>query len=332
MNTNACCKHCDPCPQCVNVNEHYIHDLLYAIDEKVSKHFKNILCKDTWGYACDIKEDISPIFIYKDILTRFYKSIISGYQVCLCPEEIQTIIEKVLNYVDIGCCTSNERCDIIIDESNLEFWTLNNPTCVAYEAWENLSRKVCPNFTFEVEYLPNAGRILYTLKVYDLRNSLSPELTTFAAAGDEIRYFKAVECWTAEVTSTDCIFDYTVTTEFLEECKLQYDLSIETIEKCFSVGIDVKNLEKCKLNYDLLVSDVNCKFSFDTYVKLLTCNLTYDLISTLIKCGVEVDFDVAEDLPRFRVGNRIIDPGDISNLPNVPSGCDLEKIIIELSA
>ena len=332
---NVCCKHCDPCPHCYNVNEYYLRDLLYAIDLKVSQYYDNYLCKKYWGYACNNVYDIEALLTYKYSIHRFYRDLVEGNQTCLCPEDIQRLIEKVLDLVDIGCCTSDKRCDIIIDDSNLDFWTLTNPSCVAYYEWESLLRTVAPTFTVDVQYLPDAGKLLYTLKAYDLvaeKGRLSNEVTPFEDIDGTIRYFKLADCWQVTVTQTDCELTYTIDVSEIEKILFTYNISVETIEKCLKVGIDVRYLEKCKINYDLLVSEQKCNFSFDIYLKLLSCNFSYEILSTLMACGLTVDFNVEEDLPKLMVGDKVIVPSDILSLPSIPTGCELEKLIVELTA
>ena len=321
----VCCKHCDPCPNCYNINEYYIADLLYAINLKISENYDRYLKLMSYGYGCVFPDnDNKKLTIFKDSLQKFYTAITNGYAVCLCPNEIQLIIEEVLDLINIGCCTSSERCDIEIDDTNREMWILDNPYCVSYDSWEILARKICPKFEISSLYLPDAGKLLYTLKSYELireRADLSSELISF---GNDVRYFRSLDCWDVTATVDGCEFDYKVTSKEIEDCILKYNISAATVEKCLTLGIDVRELDTCLFNYNLLVKETKCDISFDTYVKLLSCNFSYDILSTLVKCGVQVNFSADEELPKLTIGGRVIQPSDIAHLPS----CNLDQLII----
>lgn len=323
-NNSTCCKKCESCPNCYNLSIEYLTDILYAIDKKISDNYDDYLKLMRWGYGCIFYDnDMQKLQIYKDSIKRFYHAKIKGYESCLCPSEIQPIIERTIDLIDIGCCTASDRSDIAIDTTNLEGWILNNPSCVVYEVWERHARKICPNADISVIFVPQAAKILFSLKAFEIVREKRPINSGLTYFGEDIRYFRNYDA--AEITATlkGCEHTHTISTEEIEKCKMIYSISATTIERCLSVGIDVRKLDKCKINYDLLAKSTNCNFDFDTYVKLLSCNMTHDIISELTSCGVDIDFEIDQITPKFSINGKTIYPSDIAHLPT----CGLDNLI-----
>lgn len=323
-NNIICCKKCEDCPNCYNLTDEYLADILYAIDNKISENYDDYLKLMRWGYGCLFYDnDMEKLQNYKDSIKRFYHAKINGYATCLCPSEIQPIIEGTIDLIDIGCCQSSSRNDIIISSEYLETWILDNPSCVVYEVWEKHARKICPNADVSVIFVPKASRILYSLKAFEIvreKRPISPEFTYF---GDDSRYFRNYDAAEITVISNNCEITHTISNKEIEQCKSIYSVSAATIEQCLSIGIDVRKLDECKHKYDLLVRTVDCPFNFDTYVKLLACNMSHDIISELLSCDVNINFDANQLVPKFSINGKTIYPGDIDHLPT----CGLDNLI-----
>ena len=141
-----CCKDCPKCPDCYDLNEHRLRDILYALDMRIAELTEAYICEQNWGYSKEKNpwEEIDTLNTLRPVVSDYEKATRFGLDVCLCPHEINAIIEKILCRVSLSCCNDEHRCDLIIDESNLHNWILSNPTCVAYEKWERCLYDIMP--------------------------------------------------------------------------------------------------------------------------------------------------------------------------------------------
>ena len=151
-------------------------------------------------------------------------------------EEIQGIVEKTLNIVDIGCCNKPNRTDIQTDESGLDLWVLENPGCVAYEKWERGLIKACPLIGITVKSVDKSCKILATVKEVEDKCKF---LATVSV------YNVAESCVKADIKVNK------------QECKLEHSALVKE-HKC---GLTLKTytkLRECNMTPEIIGSFLSC--------------------------------------------------------------------------
>lgn len=291
---SCCCKKCNTCHDCYQQDEFRIKDLLYAVDMKLAAYYEAKVCKTNWGYSCSNldNDELDLLILYKDTLSRHYYNIIKQIKPCLCPEELQVIIDGVLELIDISCCKDSRRCDIVVDDSDLESWVLNNKYCVAYEYWESSIYRACNVFSAIVTVVDDPMELLYTLKVIQIARE------------------------------KDCI-DATIGSDYLDK------ITVEKILKCDFPAIDEHTLAKIAENHQRLIEKIDCNFSFEVYAQLMACNLTNEVIIKLINCGVDVTYNVEKQVCELVHDNKVYPLADMNinvDLSNCSPGFNLLDI------
>lgn len=235
----SCEKNCDECPNCYNLTEYRLRDILYAINEKIVQHSEYIICTLLWGYGCKkgIKDgDFEKLLNYQSSIERYYQSLRTGYELCLCPSEIQEIVEKTLDLVDLSCCTSPKRKDVKFDESGLDLWVLENPGCVAYEAWERHLIRIVPLIGISVKSVNKSCDILATVK----------EVT------DKCKFLYTISVYNV---ANSCITTKVKVSE--KECKLEYKTLIKEHNCNFSFDVYTK-LKECNMTPKVITNLLSC--------------------------------------------------------------------------
>lgn len=255
----CCCKKCNTCHDCYQHDDYRIKELLYSIYIKLANYYEAKLCSITWGYSCNDLDSFEyrKLIIYRKTLEKHHLALLGGYQPCLCPEELQLVIDGVLELVDISCCKSDTRCDIVVTDSNYNDWILYNKYCISYEVWEKALYRACNVFSYTISEIPNPQNLIYTLKVLQL------------------------------ATEQQC-FDSTIGTDYLNK------ISVELLKECDTLSINSELMAKLKDNHSKLIEEIKCDFDFKIYSSLIACNFTNEVIVNLIKCGVEVSYNVEE--------------------------------------
>jgi len=308
--TCVCGKRCNCghpcCVECNLIDFRETYDLLYAIDNKIIDYTEGVVCENDWGYSCTYlsKSDYTKLSVLKRAIRRHYDAQKDSYKPCLNNCEIQSLVEKAKDIVDITCCSTSHRSDIEIDTVNKDMWVLTNPGCVAFENWERCLYCVTPKykptnieaknlFALKSISLPDDERfkIAYNIQVTQIAKSTK---TYDSALG---RYQVEGPCFT---------FNYSV--KEIEKCKSNLRISTKQINECLDLGISIKEIEDCKNQYDILVNRLDCDLEFHKFVKLLTCGFTPTIISNLINCGVFVSYSDKENSPyiEFKDGKAIL--------------------------
>lgn len=254
---DCCCNKCDTCHDCYQHDSYRIKDLLYAIYSVLSSYYEEKLCEVTWGYSCNGIDSFKYTILINSRVTleNHLRALSLGYKPCLCPDELQLVIDNVLDIVDLGCCKSDLRCDIVVTDDGYDDWVLYNKYCIAYEDWERAMYRICNVFSYKIVELPNPQELIYTLKVLQL------------------------------ATEQQC-FDATIGSDYLSK------ISVDLLKKCDIINLDESLLSKLRENHKKLIQEIKCDFNFTIYSSLIACNFTNEVIVNLIKCGVDVSYNV----------------------------------------
>lgn len=246
-----CPKKCSPCPDCYDLTAIRLREILYLIDNKISDYTEDLLCRLKWGYGCNSvdKGDVAKLLAYKDTIQNYYKSLIGDYEFCLCPSEIQAIIEKVLDIVDSICCKTECRTDITITESTDKLWLLNNPGCVAYYGWERGLINACPKIGITIKRVDNACDFVAKI-------NLIKKKCEFLTVASAIK--KSCEMDTnIDITKKDCdILTPKMKASLISCGMLDVKYNIETKET--EIAVDEDN--------SILLSELLCIDAFSTEV------------------------------------------------------------------
>lgn len=154
-----CCKDCNPCPNCYNQNKTYLISLVDAIESKITdKVISDVSCR-IWGYSAECsnlsEEDFDRLSSFKEVLNRHIKALCGGYKPCLCPEELQTLIEKVLDKVAVSKAKKVKKYKLK-DVGREEFLRCN-PSCdpnhieVVFSTSEDLKSELVVEFESKLE-------------------------------------------------------------------------------------------------------------------------------------------------------------------------------------
>lgn len=332
--TCVCGKRCDCgspcCVECNLIDFRETYDVLYAIDKKIIDYTEGVVCDNNWGYSCTYlkKPDYVKLSVLKRAIRRHYDAQRESYKPCLDNCEIQNLVEKAKDIIDISCCRAAQRSDILKDSSNRDIWALTNPTCVAFENWERCLYCVTP------KYRPTKieAKNLYALKSISLPDDDRFKIAyniRIAQIAQSVKTFDSV-LGRYQVDGPCFSFNYSV--KVLDKCKADLKISSTQLQKCLDIGVSIEEIHGCKNQFDILVNEVNCDIEFSTYVKLLTCGFTPTIISELIKCGVVVGYSGKEDSPyiEFKDGKSFLTnsiPLDKDNIIEIFSKdvtCDID--------
>ncbi len=316
VNTNSCCKTCNDCPGCYDHRLSKIEEVLYAVNYKLSENLEQTVCEMRWGYSQKKPIAKNRLYVYRRALKTHIDALRNGYPTCLCPNEIQTILEAAQSIVGLSCCKDPQRRDLIIDKSGQDEWNLLNTSCVVYEEWEKSFRKACPTLGIRVEKvttLAEVCKLVYTISTSTL---------------DKCSVMYAIKAYSIN-TQENC-YDVVWTAKPVE-CDLTVLKSIRKIDldKCLSYGLTVEQAAECKLAYNLLIKQTKCNLDFGTYVSLLACNMTTDIIAKLVSCGLTVSYDAKKLCPVLTVGTtsvHLYNDLDLSELTEDIFSCDFNVL------
>lgn len=140
-------SNCTPCEHCKEYTYRELDDLLYSIKTSMAQLGYADVLKKKYGYtmAGKFAFSVQKINSLTRSLERHMWYIYNNIEPCLCPRDVQLLVERVKEVVDFVC---EEGCrDDVKIESN-PYPILSNPECHYYEDWEKLLFKKCPQLTF----------------------------------------------------------------------------------------------------------------------------------------------------------------------------------------
>lgn len=258
---SECSRSCNLCQHCYDLSISKLRDIIYSINNEIVDYSCGIVSKAKYGYqVCNnlTEEKFQILLNYKDSLSKYYLETIRKQEHCLCPEEIQYIYERTLELVDINCCKSPDREDLIIDSSGKDVWNSLHQGCIPYEDWEKATLQLFFKIGITAKTITDPTLLGAKPSVKSLSGmcALFSEMQT-GAIKNPSKVLSALNAYNrikAKVTK-----------------------------------------EECRLSYSLLVSKTNCTLSYDVYSSLINCNLTPSIISRLIECNLTLEYNVQKD-------------------------------------
>ncbi len=254
--------------------------LIYESKERLSKLSEDKVKVLYYGYSCDPQSDEKIIRLrsYLNIIEDENFKIVLGGEPCLDCINRQRLIEKIRRLTtscDIDC-----RKDLRIDKSNLDSWLVNNPTCVAYEKWEELSFKICG---------------LLNLEIKVVRDDCELEVAIFSS--EEI-----------------CNLTFEITRNIIP-CDIIVAISI--FKHSCDLGLSISRTEnECEIDFNLLKNEVDCDLDLKTYKKLIDCNLTFDIIKTVY--DNQCSFTIGDPVELTTLINSYsLDKFNFSSIPDI---------------
>ena len=242
---NKCCEETS-CPQ---LTYQKLDEIIYLIKLRMAEYFDAYWSEEQYGYSC-IDESFDKwkkLKIDLTALTQYKEQSYAGVEPCLCPEEVQTILERVLD--EVGDCNDGIRTDLIIDDSDIIDWRVNNPYCIPREMWENALYVKCAPLTFNIEVIKDIKK----------NCEITFDLVAFldAVKSCEIRY--TVE----RIPFKDCEIEFKILREEVPECDITFDL--------------YRKLRDCGIDYKFIKESADCGITF-TFNEQTQCpEITYDL-------------------------------------------------------
>lgn len=205
------------CPECK-----YPFDLTQmslSISRKINKEAAGFIRELRYAYPNTNKVNLKRLHLYQ----WFINSIKSGrnYEDCMEECDVQAILENInkeFPMISHNIC----RDDLIIDETNKDFWNSNNPRCVSRYSWEKLKYLYC-----DLEYHIDAA-----VQQCDL--GFTP---TLDIKDCQLSYNSLIEAY-------DCSLSFKDYTDLLN-CNLSHD-AINYIYSCgltITPGTTIKNCE-----------------------------------------------------------------------------------------
>jgi len=130
-----------------------------------------------------------------------------------------------------------------ISDGIIQFFR-NNPNCASIKQWQRVAYHICREVGINI-----------TQEVTENMCNISFEINS-------------------NIISQECLLPFFVL-EVIEDCKIDYSLSIRT-------------KEECKIDYNLLHETTNCNLSFLEYSNLVDKNLTYNSIKDIYDNNLSV--------------------------------------------
>lgn len=298
---NSCCKTCESCPNCYDLDIEKIKQYLYAIDSKVVEYTESKICITQWGYGCKkvTKESFEKLMIFREYVNDYYQALRMGYSSGICPDEIQTVMESVSMLINLTKYRREHYGNVYIDSSNFEEWVIVNPYCVAWEDWELSIAKICPKVGIEVLNITDSCNLVYDLQANQIK--------------DECKFLYTMSV--ANIAKQKNCFDVNV--KEIEKCKLKYDILVKEHVCDLHFDTYIKLLE-CNLSHDVIANLIECDLKIDYNVvekcpQVITKNGKYNMVDidiNLFKKGVD-----AELLDKvFNINQQSFDQNGIETL------------------
>lgn len=138
---------CNPsdCYNCKEYSYRELDDFLYSIHTTIAElGYADVLNKK-YGYKIKPNFPFTKLKVLTSSLKRHINLVYNNAEVCLCPKEVQLLIEKIREVIDY-VCEEGCRDDVVVFENTNAI--ISNPSCHSYEDWEKLLYKKCPQLTY----------------------------------------------------------------------------------------------------------------------------------------------------------------------------------------
>lgn len=234
------------CENCYDIDREKLQQYIYAAENSIANYNKSYIQKTQWGYGsnCITEDEYRKLHIYRGILQRYDKALRLEYKPTVCESDIQTILEKTYQLVNLSDIT---KTNVQIDSTNFDLWVVNNPYCVAYEDWEKSLYEICPQIGITVTNITQTCNFVLDISSNKIE--------------DNCKFLYTLSI--ATVARQQSCFDINV--KNLGTCKINY----ETIVKKYD----------CDLDFNTYVSLLNCNLSHKVVTNLLDCGVTFKVDS-----------------------------------------------------
>lgn len=174
-------KDCCTCPDVCSIHDvKKLDELLYGLNVRLSELSYKKVQNLFYGYykGFDLDTEINKITVLRKAILRHKLGYYISEGSCICSDNLQRIIEKVIKEIGKASCPS-VRKDVQIDDSGLEAYLMTKPACVSYDTWNKFARGLCGeigftltaekeicDITFDISTEVIPCNLLYTLSIY----------------------------------------------------------------------------------------------------------------------------------------------------------------------
>ena len=232
---------CCTCPEICAIHDvKKLDELIYNLNVNLTVLSDKKLQSLFYGYyeSSTIDFEINKLTVLKKALQRHKLGFYIADGSCICSDNLQRIVEKVIKEVGKNACPV-VRKDVEIDDTGLEAYLMTKPACVSYDTWNKFARGLCGDIGF---------KLTAEKEICDLTFDISREV---------------ISCnllYTLSIYREMCDLNYKVNRTD-EECKLDFDILAE--RHC--------NLNLKFKDFHTLVKD--CNMSFNTIDQCYKANL-----------------------------------------------------------
>lgn len=205
---------------CIDIKS--VRELIHSINTYINTYSESLLCKSKWGYS---KFEYNPkefrkLSLYKNTLENYIEYLNEGVEPCLKDSEVEQLKDNILSIVPL--CKESTYC--ISDRTNFDSWVLQNPYCVAYEAWERCLYTQMPEFTVKVN--KDTCKILFDIFATDKKEDIFR--IKYLVDAHKIRCDLGFDPSLIDLNT--CKFEYQALAEKYD-CDLDFDTYFE-LKKC----------------------------------------------------------------------------------------------------
>jgi hypothetical protein len=216
-----------------------------------------------WGYPTKTIRPEYSLEMTEEIraLRNYRHALVHKGAPCLCPDEAQQMLERLLNLSDTVCRSTSPDTGVTVDESGMDEYMLTNPTCVPYDSWERSLYRVCPVLNLTVKDVQESAK-KFAYDVFVTQHPGVCKLTYDVLVSGDSFACKVAALVTARAS----------------ECKL-------SLKKKTTVSD-----QKCMVEFNSLVQKITCDLDFSVFAQLRRCGLSVDLIGKLVECNVGISY------------------------------------------
>lgn len=244
-----CCKD----DNCFEIDLNTIDELIYACKFKIADLSSQEMQVLFYAEGCFPREKINlgkKVQCYLTILERVWKQVYYSAKLCLCPKEIQSVIEATKGLVDVSCCNRG-REDCLFDESEMAQYVIDNPACQSYANWNKWTKYFCGEIEFKIEIEERACDIMFAIA-----KDVLPCNVLFAL----------------QVKKQMCDLGFKVNRSE-DECKLDWKILVEET--------------KCDIDFTTYYRLTCCGFSYDIVKSIIDTGCTIEVIGDG-DCDIEI--------------------------------------------
>jgi len=245
-NCNACGQVCDQ--DYINVIGYQeIDNAIKAARVQIGKYQSKVICELRLGYggcsSLELKERDQLLSLIC-VLERYQSAVDRKTKPCLCPEQVQKVIESVKKLANFDVCSSETYDNHSVDDSYLQEYIDLKLGPVAYKPWERAMRLTMPSFDVSAT-LQKCTKFTYDLKV---------------EMGERFKPGFLYEIDVAREKS--CNIEFQTEVE-IEKCSIEYQAIVEKVPSCKITFETYVELRKCDISYDTIVEFEKCNISID---------------------------------------------------------------------